>query len=131
IPAPAVVGRERSDVDDGSSRVVQSFADFGGGDRAHRWYLMRDAGGKQKPLSEQGCDATFGVLDTRFARLGTPPALHGRGSTRTMHGVRPRIHRSRIVTSTYATVQDLRPRRSGIGSVPSGPALSRSVRFGE
>ena len=26
-----------------------------------------------------------------------------------MHGVRPRSHRSRIVTSTYATVQDLRP----------------------
>src|SRR5580765_6020624 len=75
--------------------------------------------GKQKPLFVQGCDATFGVLVTGFARLGTPPALHGRGSTRTMHGVLPRGHRSRIVTSTYATVQDLRTRRPGFGSVPS------------
>ena len=47
IPAPAVVGRERSDVDDGSSRVVQSLSEFGGGDRAHRWYLMCDGGGGQ------------------------------------------------------------------------------------
>src|SRR6478672_8280598 len=68
--------------------------------------------GKQKPLSVQGCDATFGVLVTGFARLGTPPALHGRGSTRTMHGVRPRSHRSRIVTSTHPTVQDPRLERS-------------------
>src|SRR6476620_6715276 len=86
--------------------------------------------GKQKPLSVQGCDATFGVLVTRFARLGTPPALHGRGSTRTMHGVRPRSHRSRIVTSTYATVQDLRS--GGRVSVRYHPyPLSRSVTFGE
>src|SRR6188472_1137815 len=87
--------------------------------------------GKQKPLSVQGCDATFGVLVTGFARLGTPPALRGRGSTRTMHGVRPRSHRSRIVTSTYATVQDLRS--GGRVSVRYHPAqlLSRSVTFGE
>ena len=47
VPTPAVVGGERSDVDDGSSRVVQSFAEFGGRDRAHRWYLMCDGGGGQ------------------------------------------------------------------------------------
>ena len=82
----------------------------------------------------QGCDATFGVLVTEFARLGTPPALHGRGSTRTMHGVRPGSHRSRIVTSTHLTAQDLGAGRRfrfgaiGLATDRLAGAYSRDVR---
>src|SRR4029079_16112380 len=83
--------------------------------------------GKQKPLSVEGGDATFGALVWGAQHVGTPPALHGRGSTRTMHGVRPRSHRSRIVTSTYATVQDLRSGgRVSVRYHPDRPCPDRS-----
>src|SRR6187399_2478036 len=91
-------------------------------------------GGQTKTPVLAGVWATFGVLVTWFARLGTPPALHGRGSTRAMHGVRPRGHRSRIVTSRHPTMQDPKPnarfRFGAIGLASDGlaGAYSRDVR---
>src|SRR6476659_4744667 len=83
--------------------------------------------GKQKPLSVQGCDATFGVLVTRFRtpRYTTCPAWQRVDTNNAWRA----SAKSSFPDCDIDLCHSARPqiRRSGFGSVPSiPPCLVRS-----